>query len=260
MITITRPLGRFLAPRRLHLYGVGMAKSGTHSVAAVFQPAYRSVHEPDANRLISLLYGALTGTVEASEIDSFILRRSRHRLEVDSSSLNGHIVDRLAALHPRARFVLTVREPHSWLRSLMSHTLARGRPSQEWVLWRHARFGGTAYSRHDEPLRVRGLFPLDGYLRSWTRHNLTVLEQVPPERLLVLRTTEITEGLPRLAQFAKIGVGTLSARNAHSFQGRASEDVLAALDQSYLSDRVKANCGEAWTTLSCLSRLESAAG
>src|SRR5262245_45459608 len=52
-----RPL---LLPRRFHAFGVGMPKTGTHSLAAVFE-RYRALHEPERIHFMQLIMARTNG-------------------------------------------------------------------------------------------------------------------------------------------------------------------------------------------------------
>ena len=47
------------------------------------------------------------------------------------------------------------------------------------------------HAPEDQLLKEMGFYALDCYLAHWTRHNAGVLDRVPPERLLVVRTDQI---------------------------------------------------------------------
>src|SRR4029450_3240849 len=100
-----RPGPRSMSPRRLRLYGVGMGKSGTHSLAAVFERDYRAAHEPDAKELMELLFDVWAGVRPWSAVAQLLQDRdARLDLEVDASLVNGEVVSDLVALWPEGRF------------------------------------------------------------------------------------------------------------------------------------------------------------
>lgn len=237
--------------RRTHVYGVGMAKSGTHSIAGLFRPTYRSMHEPEARRFLRLLIGRADGTVADDELRSYVERKGRRlRLEVDSSSLNGAVANLLVQTHPAAHFVLTVRNPSDWLSSITRHSSNRS-ANDEWKRWREVRFGDAEARREDEPLVHSGLFPLDGYLRGWSRHYEGVLDAVPPDRLLVLPTEEIGSRLNELSRFVGVETSTLNPNGAHLFAATGAPSLVQDLEPDYVAERLSALCART------LQRLQS---
>ncbi len=243
-----------MTDRRTHLIGVGMGKTGTHSVAAVFARDYRSAHEADAEELMTALFEVWDGTRPRSDLRALLVERDRRLdLEVDASLVNGEVVDELVDLFPDARFVLTVREPWPWLDSMANHSLAHDTPAH-WVQWRDRRYRADELTHPPEEaaLAARGLYPLDGYLGSWARHNRMVLDAVPPERLLVIRTEDLADRLGDLAAFAGVPLATLATDQVHSFPAAGRYDALADLDPAYVQSRIDAHCAEVLARLTAL--------
>ena len=111
--TLPKP-ARSGAPRRFHAYGVGMAKSGTHSLAAVFQN-YRAMHEPQHEQMLHAILAADQGSFSADERIEFLTGRDRKlQLEIDVSQLNYFFLPELVALFPAAMFILTMRDCDPW--------------------------------------------------------------------------------------------------------------------------------------------------
>lgn len=235
-----------MSERRLHLYGVGTGKTGTHSVAAVFERDYRAGHEAEAKELMELLFEIWAGERPRSELGPYLRDRDRRLdLEVDADLVYGEVVGELVELFADARFVLTVREPWPWLDSMTNHSLARPTASH-WARWRDVRFRADELARppEEQAWAERGLYTLEGYLGSWARHNRLVLDAVPPERLLVIRTEDLGRRLGDLARFAGVDVQTLDADRVHSFPAAGRFDAVDDLDPDYVQDTIDRLCGE----------------
>jgi hypothetical protein len=229
--------------RRFQAYCIGSAKSGTHSLAAIFACGYASRHEAEHSRMIRAAIARADGSRKESALRCYLIRRDRRLcLEMDSSQLNGVFADLLADSFPQARFVLTIRDCYSFLDSVINHQLARP-ASDSWKQFRELRFGGFEHSAHARILAERGLYPLDGYLAYWARHNTRALEQVPPERLLVIRTHEIRQSIPRLAEFLDIPAETIDASQSHAYPAAGRFGIVAQIDRGFLDDRIEAHCG-----------------
>jgi hypothetical protein len=231
--------------RRFRLFGVGLAKSGTHSLAGVFARDYRSAHEPEAKAQVELTCDALEGRAGAADALRAYLREreDRLRLEVNAAGWNGLVVEELVALAPDTRFVLTVREPRSWLDSLVNH-LKVGQAPEHFVRLRSLLYDtGQPHPPEEAVLAEHGFFPLDGYLGDWARRHHRVLDAVPAERLLVLRTEEIGPRLADLAAFVDVAVETLDDTQAHGFKARAKFGLLDEIDQDHLQSRIDELCG-----------------
>ncbi len=89
-----------------------------------------------------------------------------------------------------------------------------------------------------------GLRPLRAYLRYWAEHNTLVLNSVPSDRLLVIRTPEIRTHVPAIAEFLGIRAWTLDRSRSHQFQSRIRIPLLSYLPEGYLDELVREHCGE----------------
>src|SRR5690606_844266 len=180
------------------LFCVGDEKTGTHSVAGLFS-AYRAEHEPEAHDLRPLVEARLRGDLADGELERYLdAKDARLPLDVDSSFLNGEIIDVLVPRYPGARYVLTLREPRSWLDSKINQMITYASP--RWLEPRALRDGAAVGHPHEEAaLAARGLPTLDGFFSEYARFNTGVVAHVPPERLLVLRTPDIRAHADRLA-------------------------------------------------------------
>jgi hypothetical protein len=231
--------------RQCHAYGVGMAKSGTHSLAAIFQQ-YRALHEPQPEQMIRAILAAASGALTPEKQVAFLVQRERDlQLEIDVSQLNYFFIVELVNLFPGAKFILTVRDCYSWLDSLINHQLGRD-ASDCWALLRDLRFGRQppSYGVEEQILAENGLYTLDGYLSYWNTHNRKVLDVVPAERLLVVRVNELPRSLPTLAGFLGLPVEKLDLSQAHVFPAERRFGILKQLNRDFLDAKVAQHCGE----------------
>jgi hypothetical protein len=244
------PLNRLLHPRRFQAYCVGTAKSGTTSIADIFSRSYQAAHEPDYVRMIETIL-ATFGTVDRRGIDRFLRKRDQQLwLEMESSQLCYFFVEHLVRVFPYARFLLTIRDCRSWLDSLINHQLARPlsgeRHAEYWQKLRDLRFG-TALDRHPEPerpLAERDLYTLDGYFSYWATHNQRIIDMVPKERLLIVRTHEIKQSIPEFADFLQVPAESLDSLRGHTNRAIGKFNVLSLIDPDYLAGKIRQHCGK----------------
>lgn len=240
-------LYRLMNPRKAHLYGMGTAKSGTHSIGAVFGDQLRSAHEPENGKVIDIILDYAAGRIDDAELSQYVLKRDKRLwLEADSSQLNFFLLDQLLELFSDAKFILTIRDPYSWLDSFINHQLAYGNPGDKWTKLRDLRFRPDIYThlQGEQVLKENGLYTLDGYLSYWAHHNRTVIDTVPEDRLLIIRTDKISEQVEEIAAFAGISINNLKQENSHAFTAKEKFHLLDKLDQEYLEQKVKEHCGE----------------
>lgn len=226
--------------RRIHVYGVGGAKTGTHSLAAMFAGSFRSVHEPGAAELIAMNGRRLRGEVGADEFDQWLLARDRRlALEVDVSCLNGWLALRQAELFPRSRFILTLREPFGWLDSLYSQQLLPS-PDQHWRDSRRQAFGPlpARYPAQEAWLAERGLHPIAACIRYWSERNLLLLDGLPRDRLFVLLMRDLRLRAAELASFCGVDAGELALERSHQFRGNGQVQLSQRLDLAYVRGQV----------------------
>lgn len=201
-------------------------------------------HEPNSHEVIDMILKIADDKISEDELRDYIQQRDRKlRLEVDSSQLNQFLLDQLIHLYPDARFLLTIRDPYSWVDSFINHQLGRG-GSDHWKKFRDFRFQPDKFDHPPEEnaLEERGLYTLDGYFSYWRRHNRNVLREVPETRLLVVRTTEITERAKEIAEFAGVSPSKVSRRRSHSNKAKEKYGVLEKVDREHLASKVEEHC------------------
>ncbi len=235
--------GPFLRRRAFHAYCAGMAKSGTHSIAGIFG-GHRAAHEPEAAELIDRVLAVAAGRGDDADLRRYVRQADRRlRLEMSSSQLNYFVIDHLVEEFPRARFILTVREPRSWLESMINQQLGRPCP-ERWRRLRDLRLGAPGgHPEAEQPLAELGLYTLEGYLSYWAAHNRGIVRRVPRDRLLVVDTREIEAAIPRMAEFVGVPAATLDAGAAHAFKTKKRYDVLKRMDRGYIERMLDEHCG-----------------
>ena len=91
---------------------------------------------------------------------------------------------------------------------------------------------------------ARGLYPLNGYLSYWSRHNRSVIRDVPAERLLIVRTDRLSVSARALFEFAGLPGDNALPEAPHSYKAAAEHAVLHRLDPAYLESCVQAHCAD----------------
>jgi hypothetical protein len=233
-------VGRRPRQRRFRIYNVGIAKTGTQSVAGIFAN-YRSLHEYLFADTVEAVERRANGQMSDAEFREFIRWRDGvARLDVDSSSYNAFYVDVLADEFADAKFIFVIRDCWSWLDSMLNMVLAGGLLMPDWMAEHCRTILGAAYAPslgQDEAELQRRLPRLvrDG-LEYWARANRFVLEALPLERSIVLRTSELSNSLPALADFVGVEVSTLRADLRHVHRGERHYHALQRVDDDTLRD------------------------
>jgi len=239
-----------LRPRRLDVCCCGLSKTGTHSLAGIFEN-YRSAHHPDGGVRLPLAMAWLKSEVSEAEATRILRRRDRIlRLEMESSSLTGILIGPLSRACPGKKFILTLRDVYSWCDSWIDHNLNQpAEPGSPWARLDHIRLriDELAATKFDEPFVARGLHPLACYFQLWSDHNRRVLETLPSERLLLLETRRIEERMQDIAAWAGVPAEGLRRDRSRLFVAPKKHRALASLDPSYVQDTADRFCGPLMT-------------
>ena len=243
--TIFKPKSRQPA-RRVRLYGVGMGKSGTHSLAEMLSGKLKASHEPEPGELIEKILARQNDALSETDFHAWLRARDRRlALEVDSSNLNFWLVDFLVHEFPEARFVLTIRDCYSWLNSFMNHWLHRPSVDARWACLHELRFGSkdAVFAPGEHRLKELGFYPLAAYLKYWAQHNEQVIAKVPPARLIVVRTDQLAQRAFEIADFTGLPRDAVNLNKTHQFSNPLKQDLLSQMDRSFLEHEVQLRCG-----------------
>jgi hypothetical protein len=185
------------------------------------------------------------GEIDDEAIVEFLIRRDqRLNLEYDIAWANQFLVRHLLVAFPAAMFVALVRDPYSWLQSIVGHLISREIPSDvrlflDWW-FKPERY---LHTRHDRALQTNGVYSIWALLNAWNEHVDLCTKALPGERRLLLRTHEFDRSHCQLAEFLQIPSESLDTRrgrlNRSSWTGRLDSMV----DGAYLSDMVGKICG-----------------
>ena len=232
--------------RRCRLYGVGIGKSGTHSLARMFSKNVRAQHEPQALLVLEKLLPWQAGDLSEKDFTEWLrVRDLQMALEVDSSTLNCDIAEILVREFPDARFVLTLRDCYSWCDSIMNHAVRyQGKTHPLWLATRAPRLRPDLYQHapEEQHLKDKGLYTLDGYFSYWTRHNMHALQKIPRDRLLTVRIDEIGKRAAEIADFAGLPQRTLRLERTHEFQNPSKQHLLAQVNPDFVEAKVEKHC------------------
>ena len=232
--------------RRTRLYCVGTGKSGTHSIVSMFSKTVRARHEPEAPQLIEQILAWRTGSASEAQFAEWLRERDRRlALEVDSSTLNREVLEILINRFPDARFVLTIRDCYSWCNSHINHAIRFDKKMhplwKELGKWR-MRSQTFEHAPEEGMLKEQGVRSLDYYFSYWKWHNAGVLEHVPKDRLLVVRTDQIGQRAFEIADFAGLPRRAVRQERTHEFRNPAKQPILQQIDRSFVEASVERHC------------------
>lgn len=241
-------MARRAAPRerRFHAFAVGLPRSGTHSLAAMFGARFRTAHEPALVDTLAHTMSWNRGERTPARMGALLRWRDRRlNLELEAAHYLHHLAPLLVAEFPEARFVLTLRDPVSWIESELNQNIrSAGYPF--WRALEQQRYGryGADFPAPERDLAAAGcLHPIGSYLCYWRDHIDTVVQAVPADRLLILRTDQIGERLTELTQFLGVDDGMVDQSQSRSgVGGDRSVELRRHLADEYLRDQVERHC------------------
>jgi hypothetical protein len=240
---------RVLGPdrvRRTRLYCVGIGKTGTHSIATMFTRNVRSAHEPERLELAEKILARHDQRISEQEMAKWILERDRRlALEVDSSFLNIDLLPILLHKFPDARFLLTIRDCYTWCNSIINEMVRsadRIKPVLKEMASSRYQPHLFKYAPEEQLLKEKGLYTLAGYFAYWAKHNSTILNTVPPERLLVVRTDQIGKSAFEIANFAGLPRRAVRVERTHEYRNPAKQDIIRQIDRNFLQAKVEEHC------------------
>jgi|GEM_PF-5513249 len=119
-----------------------------------------------------------------------------------------------------------------------------------WESWREFsnRKWPSTYHRGEELLKNLGLRSIDSVFAQWRDVNQKVLETVPRERCLLVKTEEISAARQRIAAFLGVPADTLAVP-ARENQSSKSNAILARLDRKLVNDAAETYCGNIMKTV-----------
>jgi hypothetical protein len=215
-------------------------------MAGIFS-GYRSAHHPDAEVRLRLAKAYLRGELADDHAQQVLRERDRLLwLEAESSTLAGILIRPLVVACPTKVFVLTIRDVYSWCDSWIDHNLNfPPDPKSPWTALDRLRLRADTLepTSYDAPLSKLGFPPLAGFFQLWTGHNREVLDAVTPDRLMVVRTNELTARLPDVASWVGVPLDSLRADQAWLARTTKAHRVLSTLDASYVRETAEEHCG-----------------
>lgn len=243
-------------PRRIDVCCCGLSKTGTHSLAGMFDD-YRSQHHPDVRLRLRLSVDKLTGSLESDRVRDILRSRDRKLwLEVESSALAGILIEPLVEACPDKRFILTLRDVFSWCDSWINQRI--NMPAFRPFSLR--RFDGKSVGferldrirlrgeespsgKYDAPLTERGLPSLAAFFKLWAYHNSSVINAVPGQKLLIVETNKLMAEMARIADWVGVPPEALRQDRAWLAAAPSKHHVLEQVDPSFLQETAERYCG-----------------
>ena len=242
--------------RRFHLVCVGLPRSGVVSLFTLFRD-FRAANEYAEAETVRKLVDYRKKSLSRDALRAYIARRDRESaLEMDAASFLHLVGDLIAEMNDETRFVLPVREPAAWfesyigeLRRVLARLRARGKSPPEW----QQKYGEMLMGRFDwqeiatPEARQAGMPDLARrFLTHWAQATGKMLDTLPRERTLVLRTGDLGPMRDVLAEFVGQPSGSLTGES-HSNASSPGSSPLEGLPEGWLAKTAAEICGPTYS-------------
>ena len=101
------------------VYNIGLLKTGSTSIYSLFQKNYMARHEMKFWDTVDNIHKLQNNIIDKNEFETYIINRNSRKFDVDSSTFNHFYLDILLK-DINAKFILTIRNPHDWLKSVLN--------------------------------------------------------------------------------------------------------------------------------------------
>ena len=231
--------------RKFQAYVVGLPKTGTVSLAAIFGN-YRFGHEFDQWETHQMVIKHKKGLISKKQVCEYLKRRDLMAglLEMDSAHFNRHYLDILADEYPEARFICLIRDCYSWLDSYISHFMDPGRE----VIQSREICNGFPFDLPRGSLKERAELVNNFHkyiatpLSFWASSYKDMFENLPHGRSLIVKTQEISGKVDDIANFVGVSPQSLINENSHLNKSEKKVHILHKLDYNFLKVKFDEYC------------------
>jgi len=230
-------------PRKFHCFVVGAEKTGTTSLHSMLKNNFRSGHEVDPQQTLQLAIDYQKGTLTKEQAGNILINRDQLlNLEMESAHHFAYICDILVEIFPIAKFIITIREPYSHLESRLNWNKTQSHPAWRNYINFFIEREHLGYEKEEILLREKNLYSLDTYLKQYADHYKRVLNTIPIEKRIIIKTNELNYSTEKIAHFLDIDSRKIII--AHSKKNTGKERILDNLDQSFVRNKIWHNCKE----------------
>lgn len=208
----------------------------------MFADHYRAAHEPNVEELTQTVEKVILGELRPPEIKDWLYARDKQlNLEIEASHPLGYLAPWLPEVFPKARFVITIRDPMPWLKSRLNFHYYK--TPEVWQRYRDFIWGRhhLHYQPEEAVLKELGLYSLDAYLTQYSEQYRLLFDHLPEDRTLILRTELLSDSIERLAAF--LGLEPTTILPKHENIVAVDSNVIELLPATFVASRIKEKCG-----------------
>lgn len=217
-----------LKPQEKRIFCIGLPRSGTHSMAKILKDNFdlKGEHEPQA----SVVLDFITSKRSDKQTEEFIKSRDKIlRYDFEASYYQILFIEYLVKIFPNSYYILTVRDPLDWVKSIKNNILKKGYVDNNiWGKFIYEVFGNL---NHDyDKTKKKNYVVAEEQLDYYQKHIDLALAHIPKNRLLILDTYEINNKMDTISKF--IGVDNINKTEKSHVAGNKYNNVLEISDQT----------------------------
>lgn len=240
MISIVKNIFKKVKKRKTQVYCLGAAKTGTTTIAGIYQNELVSAHEPLAQETTRFVIDFLKGSVSETECKKYLLNRDNSlRLDLESSHPLGYFSQFLNELFPNAKYIITIREPYNWLKSRLDFHYSVN--PAEWEPYRKYIWGRNhkKYNIAEKILEKNKLYSLDAYLKQYSEQYETIFNSLPPEKTFIVKTSEISNQINEISYFLNV---SSNVKALHLNKKKNYDNIIDRIDREFVDDKISIHC------------------
>lgn len=152
-------------------YYISATKKRSTSLVAMLQSNHKSTYELETERVNQIVVNRLEGNIINLELKRILMKRNRRlNLELKSAHSLGYMSHVLSEVFLDSKFVITIKDPYSWLKSQLNFYYRFDPPAWKFYreyfwLKRHSK-----YAPEEALLEETGLCSLDICLQPCLNH------------------------------------------------------------------------------------------
>jgi hypothetical protein len=208
----------------------------------MFAEHYRSAHEPNVEDLTKTVEKVILGELQPQEIKDWLYSRDKQlNLEIEASHPLGYLAPWLPEVFPQARFVITIRDPLTWLKSRLNFHYYK--TPEAWQRYRDFIWGRhhSGYEPEEAALQELGLYSLNAYLKQYSEQYKILFSHLPRDRTLVIQTEHLNSSIKTLALFLEFEPTTIVQK--HENIVTVDTNIIDSLPSAFVARRIRENCG-----------------
>lgn len=179
----------------------------------------------------------------------YLLNRDKElQLELEASHYLHYVTKDLAEIFPNSRFILTLRDPMSWIESEINQNIFTSTAInpiwRELEAFRYAQYDISRSQKEKNLFQYKNVWPIEAYFKYWSSHITTVIKNIPKDRMKIIPIWNLQKELTNITSFLfpVIIKNNIELKKINSGAGRRFIDLYKLVDRRYVEKLMLKNC------------------